>query len=150
MNTRRMLDAARADKLKPEMVKAYCIWALVSQMGRDFMAVGEVASIVKQTSGSKPSTYQVNRVLAELHEMGAVHNRELRRNAKGIVMGWKANDLCIGLLYVYQWHFVRNEEFWNSVYSLTEKVNLAVMSIAKNLEQYNRDIDETAEIINHE
>lgn len=147
MNTRRMMDAARQEKMKPDAIQAYCVWALVSQMGRGFMTVGEVANLVKQCSGFKPTTYQVNRVMGVLDEMGAVSKTELRRNAKGIVMGWKAQDTCIGLLYVHQWRFVKNDELWNAVYNLTESINYAVLGIAKNLEAYNREQDAAVEAI---
>ena len=145
MNTRAMLDAARQEKMKPDVIQAYCVWALVSQMERGYMTVGQVGDLVKQCSGFKPSTYQVNRVMANLSEMGVVQSSELRRNAKGIVMGWKAEDTCIGLLYVHQWRFVKNDELWNAVYNLTERVNFAVIAIAKDLRNYNRQIDSSIE-----
>lgn len=145
MNTKAMLDAARQDKLKPDAIQAYVVWALVSQMGRGFMTVGEVGDLVKQCSGFKPSTYQVNRIMGNLSEMGVVKHTELRRNAKGIIMGWAAEDTCIGLLYVHQWRFVKNDELWRAVYNLTEKVNYAVLGIAKSLHDYNRSIDSSIE-----
>lgn len=141
MNTRRMLDTAKAARLSPDETEAHIVWALISQTGRGFMTVGEVGSLVQQTSGYKPSTYQVNRVMAKLYEMGCVDRKPLRRNAKGEIMGWMGIDSLVGLLFVHAWRFAENDVLFKAIWTFLQPVQQAVIDTSNRLYHYNQALD---------
>jgi len=149
MNTAKMLqDAVREAQISRASLRAHVLCALVFQMGRPYMRVGEVKALVKKTSGKMPSTYQVNKLLSEFCEAGlafsASTGSELRTTRR-----YHAADNAVFALMCEQWQFADSSEMWNGIENLTRPIRNAAIDTINTLVGYNEGLDTPAiEVIN--
>lgn len=141
MNTRTILEQAKKERISGEALQAHVLWALISQIGRPYMTAGEVAKMVKQTSGVTPSAYQVKSQLEKLNAMNAAFSQTIRQAPLGPVRGYHASDNAIGLLLCYQYHFAKNTVLWDAVQNCVKPALDASIEVINAICKFNREMD---------
>lgn len=139
MNTRLMFEGAQNAFLIKHQLMAHIIWALVSQAGTRPMTVGEVANLVKSTSGVKPSTYQVKKQMDLLHDMRGVYFSEAGIKGLGRETRYSATQESISALCCYSFGLV-GSDVHAAALGLIESVTIASSAVIASLCEYNQSL----------
>jgi len=140
MNTIRMFDEAEKLTLPRYKITANCLWALVSQAGRGFMSVGQVARMVNLTTGYKPSTYQVKEIMREFRDMGIIDTAVGPTRGKGTESVYAALPESIAALALYS-YALDNEEVKKAASELTHDIWWLSRQKFAELKKYNEQLE---------
>lgn len=146
MNTRLLLDTAKAERLSPMGMQAHILWALISQSGRPPMTVGEIAKVVKQTSGITPSAYQVRSVCERLSVSDTVFRQVLRNTGVASVIGYTAGENAVLMLSAFVHEFVLIPVLYDAISTAVWPVRRQAIDVSNSIYNYNQEMDEAAKV----
>lgn len=140
MNTVRMFDEAKRMTLPRHKLIANIIWAVVSQSGRGYLTVGEIAKMVNLTSGCKPSTYQVKEAMRELLDMNCIEIEAGPTRGKGLERVYAATHQALAALACYS-YALDNKQVHAAAMELTHDIWSITFHKFNELKKYNKQLE---------
>lgn len=146
MNTRLLLEAEKQVKLDTLDLHAHILWALISQSGRAPLQVGHISKMVKNSSGCRPSAYQVRTICDKLTVSDTVYRQVLRVNAVATVIGYTAGENAVLMLAGLVHTFIMNRTLYEAVATAIQPVRQAAIDVSNSIYNYNQELDAQADM----